>query len=66
MAKIEPNEMKKKLRKENFVSRRKLGEILIESGLLANEKLQDALEVQKRTGKRLGETLMEMKLVSEE
>jgi type IV pilus assembly protein PilB len=66
MAKIEPNEMKKKLRKENFVSRRKLGEILIESGLLANEKLQEALEVQKRTGKRLGETLMEMKLISEE
>jgi type IV pilus assembly protein PilB len=52
--------------KDNFVSRRKLGELLIESGLLTTEKLKDALEVQKSTGKRLGEVLIHMKIISEE
>ncbi len=66
MAKIDSDQIKKKLQNENFVSRRKLGELLIESGLLTNDKLKDALEVQKRTRKRLGEALIEMRLVSEE
>jgi type IV pilus assembly protein PilB len=52
--------------KDNFVSRRKLGELLIESGLLTTEKLKEALEAQKSTGKRLGEALIDMKIISEE
>jgi len=52
-------------RKDNL-SRRKLGELLIETGLLTVEKLTEALTVQKDTGKRLGEILIEMKFVSEE
>jgi type IV pilus assembly protein PilB len=55
-----------KTHKDNFVSRRKLGELLIESGLLTIDKLKDALEVQKETGKRLGEALIDMKVISEE
>ncbi|UCF72877.1 MAG: Flp pilus assembly complex ATPase component TadA [Deltaproteobacteria bacterium] len=66
MAKIGSDQIKKKMQNENFVSRRKLGELLIESGLLTNDKLKEALEVQKRTRKRLGEALIEMRLVSEE
>jgi len=57
---------KKKTENDNFVSRRKLGELLIESGLLTIENLKDALEAQKNTGKRLGEVLIDMKIISEE
>jgi type IV pilus assembly protein PilB len=52
--------------KNNFVSRRRLGELLIESGLLTADKLSEALVAQKRTGKRLGEVLIDMKIISEE
>ena len=52
MADIDSNQIRNKSQKENFVSRRKLGELLIESGLLTVDKLKDALEVQKREGKR--------------
>ena len=55
-----------KLKKENFVAKRKLGEFLIESGLLTADQIDSGLEIQKRTGKRLGEVLVEMKLISEE
>jgi type IV pilus assembly protein PilB len=57
---------KKKTQNDNFVSKRKLGELLIESGLLTIDKLKDALETQKSTGKRLGEALIDMKIISEE
>jgi len=57
---------KKKTQNDNFVSKRKLGELLIESGLLTIDKLKDALEAQKNTGKRLGEALIDMKIISEE
>jgi type IV pilus assembly protein PilB len=56
----------KKAHSDNFISRRKLGELLIESGLLTIDKLNDALEAQKNTGKRLGEALIGMKIISEE
>jgi len=55
-----------KLKKENFVAKRKLGELLIESGLLTADQIDSGLEIQRRTGKRLGEVLVEMKLISEE
>ncbi|MBW1614483.1 MAG: Flp pilus assembly complex ATPase component TadA [Deltaproteobacteria bacterium] len=57
---------KKKTQNDNFVSKRKLGELLIESGLLTIDKLKDALQAQKNTGKRLGEALIDMKIISEE
>jgi type IV pilus assembly protein PilB len=57
---------KRRLQGDNFVSRRKLGELLIESGLLTPHGLNDALERHKKTGRRIGEALIEMKLVSEE
>jgi len=60
------NQEKKKTQNDNFVSKRKLGELLIESGLLTIDKLKDALEAQKSTGKRLGEALIDMKIISEE
>ena len=66
MADIDSNQIQNKSQKENFVSRRKLGELLIESGLLTVDKLKDALEVQKREGKRLGEVLIQMRIISEE
>jgi type IV pilus assembly protein PilB len=66
MAEIDTGQNNSKPDKENFVSRRKLGELLIESGLLTAEKLKEALEVQKSTGKRLGEALIDMKIISEE
>jgi type IV pilus assembly protein PilB len=58
--------MQEKSNKENFVSRRKLGEVLIESGLLTVDQLKNALEVQKREGRRLGEILIQMRIISEE
>ena len=68
---MEKNE--KKVRKINRVplkkeiaTRRKLGELLIETGLLSPGKLKEALEVQKESDKRLGQILIDMKLISEE
>lgn len=52
--------------KRDFSSRRKLGELLIETGLLPADKLADALKEQKETGKRLGQVLVGMNLISEE
>ena len=43
----------------------KLGQILIKAGLLTEEKLGKALEVQRGTTKRLGEVLVELGLISE-
>ncbi len=36
--------------KKNLVDRRRLGELLVETGLLTRENLKDALEAQKGTG----------------
>ena len=52
-------------RKET-IPRRRLGELLVEAGLLTQEKLAEALNTQKDTGKRLGQTLIEMNAISEE
>jgi len=49
-----------------LVDRRRLGELLVETGLLTREKLKDALDAQKGTGKRLGQILMDRHLISEE
>jgi type IV pilus assembly protein PilB len=52
-------------RKEGIL-RRRLGELLVEAGLLTQEKLTEALGTQKNTGKRLGQILIEMNAISEE
>ncbi|MFC1869307.1 ATPase, T2SS/T4P/T4SS family [Thermodesulfobacteriota bacterium] len=48
------------------IFRRKLGELLVETGLLSVEQLTESLKVQQETGKRLGEILINMKFISEE
>jgi type IV pilus assembly protein PilB len=44
----------------------KLGEILIKNNLLTREQLNKAIEEQKKSNKRMGETLSELGFVSEE
>jgi type IV pilus assembly protein PilB len=46
-----------------FTHKKKLGELLIESGLLKQEHLLDALQIQKKTGKQLGQVLVENNFV---
>ncbi|MFQ5901290.1 MAG: ATPase, T2SS/T4P/T4SS family [Thermodesulfobacteriota bacterium] len=45
--------------------RKKLGEILIDSGIITREQLSLSLEAQKKTGKRLGETLVGSGFITE-
>lgn len=45
---------------------KRLGDLLIDSGLITQEQLQLALREQKRTGERLGRTLIKMGMVSEQ
>lgn len=44
---------------------RRLGDLLIEAGLLKQEQLEKALAKQKKTGERLGKILMDLNYVSE-
>lgn len=44
---------------------RKLGQLLIESEIITQKQLDDALEIQKTTSKKLGQTLIDMKWISE-
>ena len=46
--------------------KKRLGDILIESGKLTEDKLKEALFIQKQVGKRLGEILVEQNFVTEE
>ncbi|MEE9316454.1 MAG: type II secretion system protein GspE, partial [bacterium] len=46
-------------------SRLKLGELLIREGLITEEQLQKALQMQKREGKRIGEVLVKLGLINE-
>jgi type IV pilus assembly protein PilB len=48
------------------VTRRKLGDLLLETGLVSPEKLTEALTKQRTSGKRLGQTLIEMNVITEE
>ncbi|MFN3550213.1 MAG: GspE/PulE family protein [Endomicrobiia bacterium] len=45
---------------------KKLGEMLVSLGFLTKEQIESALEEQKKTGRKLGEILLNSKLVSEE
>jgi type IV pilus assembly protein PilB len=48
------------------VAMKRLGEVLIEAGMLTQEDLQSALDRQLASRKRLGEQLLEMGLLSED
>ncbi|MBW2116699.1 MAG: Flp pilus assembly complex ATPase component TadA [Deltaproteobacteria bacterium] len=52
--------------KKNFVDRRRLGELLVETGLLTRARLEEALNAQKGTGRRLGLVLVELEFISED
>lgn len=45
---------------------KKLGEILLEYGMISPEKLKKALKVQKEKSKRIGQILMELNLVTQD
>jgi type IV pilus assembly protein PilB len=46
--------------------RRPLGELLLEEGLISSDELEQALEIQRSTGKRLGRVLLDMDAVGQE
>jgi len=52
--------------RKNIIDKRRLGELLIETGLLTRAKLKQALKTQRESGKRLGMILIDMKIISEE
>jgi type IV pilus assembly protein PilB len=47
------------------VQKKRLGDFLVENGLLESHDLKKALEEQRRTGKKLGEVLVNLKYVTE-
>ena len=44
----------------------KFGDLLVESGLITREQLEEALRAQKQLGGRLGSNLIRMGLISED
>lgn len=50
----------------NRLIKKRLGEILVEQGLLSQEQVQDALRMQHQSGLLFGETLVQQKLITEE
>jgi type IV pilus assembly protein PilB len=52
--------------KQGPQQRKRLGDILVEAGLINNEQLQEALSKQKILGKRLGNVLVETGLATED
>ena len=49
-----------------FRKKIRLGDLLVEKGLITNEQLQLALQEQKKLGRKLGNTLIEMGMIDEE
>ena len=47
-------------------NRKRLGDLLIEAGLITTEQLEKALYTQKKTGERLGRTLVTLNYITEE
>lgn len=50
----------------NRLNRKKLGELLVEQGLLSEQQVQDTLRLQHQTGKLFGECLVDNKLITED
>ena len=45
---------------------KKLGEMLVDAGMITLDQLQEALEIQRETGKRLGEVIIEAEMSTED
>ncbi len=61
---IDEEQIKQTLRKNKFSMR--IGDLLVELGLLTEDKLHAAIEIQKETeGKKIGEILVEHKFIAE-
>ena len=50
----------------NRLTRKRLGELLVEQGLLSEEQVQDALRMQHQSGLLFGETLVQQRLITED
>ncbi len=50
----------------NRLTRKRLGELLVEQGLLSDAQVQDTLRLQHQLGLMFGETLVQQKLITEE
>lgn len=46
--------------------RKRLGDLLVEAGMITAEQLKEALSIQKQTGKKLGEVLISQRFVTQE
>ncbi len=44
----------------------RIGDLLVDSGIINEDQLKQALNEQRSTGRRLGQTLVQMKLVQED
>src|SRR3989338_8609775 len=44
----------------------KLGEILVKQGLITQKQLEEAIEVQRKDKGRIGETLIKLRMITEE
>jgi len=44
----------------------KIGELLVEDGLISREQLKEILDLQKKTGKKIGELAVDMQLISQD
>ncbi len=67
---VTPDEVESALNKQsspfaNVESKKMLGDILVANGFISRNTLEKALELQKRTGKKLGEVLEDMHVVNE-
>ncbi len=49
-----------------FMAKKKLGELLVEVGLITEEQLKHAMEIQSKTGEKLGKVLIKQGYVTEE
>ncbi|MBA2480578.1 MAG: hypothetical protein H0V44_07945 [Planctomycetes bacterium] len=50
----------------NRLTRKRLGELLVEQGILSEEQVQDALRMQHQSGLLFGETLVQNNLITED
>ena len=50
----------------NRLTRKRLGELLVEQGILSEEQVQDALRMQHQSGLLFGETLVQQRLITED
>jgi len=48
-----------------FKGKKRLGDFLFETGLITHDQLKQSLDEQKRLGKKLGETLITLRIISE-